>query len=209
MVDRVNWVTLYLTYAAIMTALILCSVLSPIQVRTVGRRTLHVYGVCLVYHTPPSTWLEKSAGDDAASSSSEAVVERSVRITTPLTHMPTSTLARCMTAYLIFAAVCLLSCVALVVSLFVQLLPIERSRVGAVVTRAVTVLVPLAALLCFVMAAVLGLQTQLYSDVAAGFYTEARDGGPVGKLRSGFSSAAAAAIIGLIVVLLSPVFWKR
>lgn len=211
MFNKADLVVFYFTYAALMMALMVCSVLSPIQVRSVGERNLSVYGVALVYDSPPSTWIgasgsaSKSSSNIMDTSSGSALSVETVRIRTSLAHLPASTLTRCMTAYLVFASLCLLTCLLLVVSLLVQMLPMRHDCAGVLITRLLTVLVPLAAIACFAMAAALGLQSHLYHNVAAGYYTDARRDSPVSKLHSGFFSSVAAALIGLLVVLLSPV----
>ncbi|KAI5689321.1 hypothetical protein MNV84_07471 [Leishmania braziliensis] len=207
MFERTDSVLLYFTYAALMTALIVCSVLSPIQVRSVGERKLCAYGVAIVYDLPPSTWPVASDSPSEMSSNSSQPFEIA-RVSLSLAQLPSSALTRCMTAYLFFAALCLLTCVSLIISLVVQVLPMKHDRAVIVVTRVFTVLVPLAAVLCFAMAAVLGLQAGLYHHVAAGYYSDTGSDNLVSKLRSGFFSSVAAAILGVSVALLSPVLSK-
>ncbi|KAG5466289.1 hypothetical protein LSCM4_01435 [Leishmania orientalis] len=214
MLKQTGSVMVYVTYAALTMSLMVCSILSPIQVRSAGERKLSVYGVALVYDLPqntspassgrPSRW---SSRITEISSSSPLLVEV-VRVKTSLRDLPPSTLKNFMAAYLFFAALCLFSCVSLLISVMVDMLPTKRRRFVVVVTHVFMVLVPLAAVLCFAMAAVLGLQSRLYSTVAAGYYTDARSGDPSSRLHSGFFSSVAAAFLGLFVALLSPLLRK-
>ncbi|GET92769.1 hypothetical protein, unknown function [Leishmania tarentolae] len=211
MFNKVDLVVFYFTYTALMMALTLCSILSPIHVRSVGERNLSVYGVALIYDSPPSAApvasesASKSLSNITETSNGSVPLVKTVRIRSSLAYLPASTLTRCMTAYLVFASMCLLLCLLLLVFLLVQMLPRKHDCSVIMVTRILTVLVPVASIACFAMTAVLGLQSHLYDSVAGGYYMGTALDRPVSQLRSGFSSAAVAALIGLLVGLVSPV----
>ncbi|KAG5492671.1 hypothetical protein JKF63_01250 [Porcisia hertigi] len=208
-------VTLHFAHAAVVIGLIVSSILSPIQVRTIKERQMYVYGVALVYHLPPNAPLVSSGSvpsshhmiSDLSGGPSPSV--EMTRVTTSLSELSSSTLKSFMTAYLVFAVVCLLLCVSLILSAFVQMLPTKRCCGVVAVTRMITLLLPLAAILCFSMAAVLGLKSSLYRDVAAGYYSDVSQKSPVGKLHSGFSSTVAAVVIEILVFFLLPLLKER
>lgn len=222
MVARNVAVTVHLTYGALMAALIVCSLLSPIQVRSVGDRQLRVYGVLITYNAPPASWLlavsggvlgsgssgnGSGEGDDVNASSSSPDDMTPVRVL--IRNLPSSALKRYMAAYLAFAGISVVSALAFLVMLVVHLLPAEINSAAVVVTRAFAVLLPLAAIACFITAALLGLQSDIYRDVASGYYTDSSKDVLTAKLHSGFSATVVSACVGLVVVLLSPVFWKE
>ena len=123
--------------------------------------------------------------------------------------MPSSVLTRCMIAYLVFVALSVLFSFGLVLTLFMRLLPVDSEMPLRIALRGFIVAGPLCAILCFAMAAVLGLQGKLVRHVADGYYANTSHHAVVSRLNSGFSTTVAAAFIALIVVTLSPVLWKQ
>ncbi|KAG5466834.1 hypothetical protein LSCM1_01011 [Leishmania martiniquensis] len=211
MFKQTRSVMVYVTCAALTISLMVCSVLSPIQVLSVGERMLRVYGVALVYDLPPGGSSASSGGSsqwcnriDNVSSCTSLPTE-AVQVRIPLEKLPPSTLKNVMTAYLSFASLCLCTCLSLLISVMVELLPTKHGRAAVLVTRVLTMLVPLTAVLCFAMAAVLGLRSSLYCTVAAAYCTDMGSESPASKLHSGFFSSVGAVIIGLLVAMLPPV----
>jgi hypothetical protein len=296
-------ITLYLTYAALMMGLMVCSILSPIRTVAAGGRQLTVYGVAIAFEMPPPGWNDTTPTNPGSSGSSSASFSSAfnamlssgevsnggvsadtltllrfsstassayfsdltgvahtpwksgVSVVLPAanavtcaasspsgscttcidssrggddgscsalpqalgnkTHwmyvkdVPSSALARCMTAYLVFASLCLLFSFLLIVSLFVLILPTGFGVQLRVAIRVFTVAGPLSAILCFAMAAALGLQGKLVRHIADGYYANSSLHTVVSRLHSGFSTSVAAAFIALVVVTLSPLQWKR
>ncbi|KPA86231.1 hypothetical protein ABB37_00466 [Leptomonas pyrrhocoris] len=125
-----------------------------------------------------------------------------------LRKLPSSDLARCMTAYLVFGTLCLLFSFLLIATLFLRLLPMVSDVPLRIALRILTVAGPLCAILCFAMAAALGLQGNLVRHVADGYYTNTSHHAVVNQLHSGFSTTVAAAFVALLVATLSPIMWK-
>ncbi|KPI90261.1 hypothetical protein ABL78_0643 [Leptomonas seymouri] len=123
-------------------------------------------------------------------------------------ELSSSALARCMNAYIVFATLCIIFSLLLIVILFVQFLPAMPDVRLRLSLRILTVVGPLSAILCFAMAAVLGLQGKLVRHVAGGYYVSTEHHAVVSQLHSGFSTTVAAAFIALIVAILTPVMWK-
>lgn len=287
MYEHTTSITLYLTYAALMMGLLLCSLLSPLRTVTVDGHQLALYGVAIAFDTPPVGWNAEvshpSESDREGSSSSSSgegvriiqaafvsstsslrqqkvsalaatledgasspidVKETSASSTQAASSMapsviaslstssqggsssgpaaadnathwvylytiPSTDVARCMTAYLVFAALCLLFSLLLTLTLVVLLLPTSVKVHLRVAMRVFVIAGPLSAILCFVMAAVLGLQGKLVRHVADGYYMNTAEHATESRLRSGFSTTVAAAGISLVVVLLSPLTWKE